>query len=164
MRSQRHFELAEELSKLRQKLTRTRPTPGAVKPTIGHLTGQVRTVRAQLETMHGVVLDPNTCIQVHEQVLITCHSLVGRRMRTALTVSGKEILVFLGGGPSLRSCLSRASLSLQVQRRDLSFWGEYALCKEPVRHTVHRAQKRSMRKADVRRTVGVWFVLFLTSI
>ena len=35
---------------------------GAVEFTIGHLTGQVRTLRGQVEMMHSVTLDPNMCI------------------------------------------------------------------------------------------------------
>ena len=57
------------ISNLRQKPTRTRTTPthsshsdGAVESTIGHLTGQVRNLRVQVEMMHGSILHPNMCI------------------------------------------------------------------------------------------------------
>ena len=61
-------ELAEAVAKLRPK-TLTRKTPahssqsnGAVESCIGHLAGQVRTMRSQIEVMHDVVISPNWCV------------------------------------------------------------------------------------------------------
>ena len=58
----------KELPKLQQKPTRTRTTSthssrsnGSVESAIGHLTGQVRTLREQLVMIHGLTLNPNMC-------------------------------------------------------------------------------------------------------
>ena len=61
-------ELAEAVAKLRPK-TLARKTPahssqsnGAVESCIGHLAGQVRTMRSRIEVMHDVVISPNWCV------------------------------------------------------------------------------------------------------
>ncbi len=61
-------ELAEAVAKLRPKtLTRKTPTHSsqsnsAVESCIGHLAGQVRTMRSRLEVMQDVVISPNWCV------------------------------------------------------------------------------------------------------
>ena len=78
-------ELAEELAMVTQMPTRTRTTPahssqmiGAVASTIRHLTGQMPTILAHLESMHGVTLNPvylasaaTTRVVADEQILHT---------------------------------------------------------------------------------------------
>ena len=61
--------LAEKLSRIFQRPKRTRTTPtrfslsdGAVESANGHSKGQVRTLRTLLEMMHGLIVNPNTCI------------------------------------------------------------------------------------------------------
>ena len=61
-------EVADAVAKLRPK-TLTRKTPahssqsnGAVESCVGHLAGQVRTMRSQIEVMHDVVISPNWCV------------------------------------------------------------------------------------------------------
>ena len=69
MGSQRHGSWQSNFQKLRQNLARTRTTPpdssrsnGALESTIGHLTGRVRTLRAQLEVVPAVILNTDMCI------------------------------------------------------------------------------------------------------
>ena len=136
-------ELANEIEKARTKPTRLRNTPahssqsnGAVESAIGHISGQARAMRAQVESAHGVVLTPNWC--VWPWLIRHASWLMGR---FSVRASG-------------RTAYEEAFDS--EWRGDLCVLGEVVLFREAASYTGDLVMGRRKRKADKGWAKGIW--------
>ena len=128
-------ELAEAVAKLRPK-TLTRKTPahssqsnGAVESRIGHLDGQVRTARAQLEMMHGVTISPNWCMWTW----LTRHAC-WLASRFSVRASGRT---------------AREEAFDSEWKGDLCIFGESVMLREAASTTGEMVGNRRRKKADL---------------